>query len=121
MTHTQNCLLCDKVYENMKGYFLIEVNRLKDNPVPLAIKIQSSDYSVNITLMSDSFYIGKIDKTTHIYATISSKLNSSSDYITIKPDEFAHIELNFDYSIYKNKHILNKILLKKIEHVEGVY
>ncbi|MBQ6894583.1 MAG: hypothetical protein IJN40_03720 [Clostridia bacterium] len=121
MTHTQNCLYCDKVYENMKGYFVINLNKPRDYPIPLSIKIQSTDYSIDIILMTDSCYIGKVDKTTHIYATLFSKFNSSSDYITINPNEFTHIELDFDYSIYKNKYILDKILLKKIQHVESVY
>ena len=48
---------------------------------------------------------------------LSNNINSSK----MNWAKFSHIELDFDYSVYKNKYILDKILLKKIQHVESVY
>ena len=114
--HTNNCLYCEKAFENMKGYYMIVVNKPKDDIYPTPLKIESFDHSIEIELMPGAVYIAQTDKPLQIFASFSKKTNSAPYYATINPNEFCHIEIDYEYSMYKNRYVVDKIIFKTIKH-----
>jgi len=114
--HTPNCLHCEKVFENMKGYYMIVVNKPKDELFSFPLKVVSSDRSIEIEIMPGAVYIAQTYKPIEIYASFYRKISSKPYSLTINPDEFTHIEIDYEYSMFKNRYIVDKILFKTINH-----
>ena len=113
---TNNCLLCDKVFENMKGKLMIYVNEPKDVFESTPVYIRDTTGNIQAKIATGSTYIIDIKEETKISAQYFLNTNSVSDYVKISPEEFNYIEVDYDYYIIKNLHGVKKAVLKKMEH-----
>ena len=115
---TENCLLCDKVFENMKGKLMIHVNKPKDILCTMSIKIKDSTGNIQAVIACGSTYIIDIKEEINLCAYYSLNTKSKSNYVKISPEEFNYIEVDYDYYIIKNFHGVEKVVLKKMEYKE---
>ena len=119
--NTQNCLSCNKVYEGMKGKLMIVINKPKDFNVPVPIQISDAEGTIDATVATGAVYIIDVTNEINICATFGANMRSTSDYVTVLPGEFTHLEVDYEYFMYDNNYRVNKLVLKRIVHTKNSY
>jgi len=113
---TENCLYCENAFDNMKGKLFIEVKAPDGEVVPTKICVSEIDGLFGVTLISGSTFCYKVDKEMKIYARISNQKSTKVKPVLVKPDEFTHLILGYDYYYYKNQIRAESAELKRVVH-----
>ena len=117
----KNCILCDKNDENKKGRFMIVAKPPKNSIKHFPIKFFSTNSSFDISIMTDSVYIGKTNVKMIAFVQAFSDEATESDIVTIEPDEFNYLEIDYEYALNNNKYELKRLILKKQDDTSSMF
>lgn len=121
--NTENCIYCENVFENMKGKLLIQV-KTPDEAVYVEnvrfvrnVDINEKNHLFSVSLAPSCVYIYDVTMPMDLY--IPSERNSMElpDFIRVEPNEFTHLQVEYDYYYYKNQPRVKRARLKRIEHL----
>ncbi len=118
--NTENCLYCKDVFEGMKGKLLIKVNSPKNLDCDFPIEIKEVNNKFGLELFTNSVYIYDLKEELCIYASMPFGRQAESEFVRVSPDEFTHVEINYDYQMIKNEYRIKKLRLDVIEHINEV-
>ena len=115
--NTQNCLSCNKVYEGMKGKLMIVVNKPRNFNVPAPVQISDSAGNIDVIIATGSVYIIDVIEETSIHAMFGCNFDSVSNNVTVSPNEFNYIEIDYEYHMHNNYCRVSRAVLKKTENI----
>ena len=121
--NTENCIYCENVFENMKGKLLIQV-KSPDEAVYVEnvrfvrnVNIMEKNRLFSVSLAPDCVYIYDVTMPMDLYIPSEGNSGELPGFIRAEPDEFTHLQVEYDYYYYKNQPRVKRARLKKVEHL----
>ena len=122
---TDNCLYCEKVNENMKGKLVIETKLPDGLPLKLAdgkllydyVCVSDDSGLFNVKLGMGSTFIYNILEEMNIYAHMNSAKRGKTESVKIKPNEFYHFIIEYDYYYFQNQPRIKGVRWQRVKHI----
>lgn len=121
--NTENCMCCENVFENMKGKLLIQV-KSPDEAVFVEnvgfvrnVNIMDKKHLFSVSLAPSCVFIYDVTAPMDIYIPLDGNSTELPEFIRVEPDEFTHLQVEYDYYYYKNQPRVKRARLKRVEHI----
>ncbi len=115
--NTENCMCCENVFENMKGKLCIQVKAPDEVFYFKNVNVMEKKGLFSVSLAPGSVYIYDVKKPMELYIPLELNSPEFPKLIRVEPDQFTHLQVEYDYFYYKNQPRVKRARLKKIEHL----